>query len=87
MSPVRGFFRKYYIGFAEGHMGDTGDGWCLECGEYFHLDDTGGYNPPCGCKECGGAYCRSCCAAERMSDDEDERDEDSYPVDRGGPND
>lgn len=33
---------------------------CLECGEEFHFDDTGGYNPPCYCKRCQGAVCRSC---------------------------
>lgn len=38
-------------------MSDTGDGFCVECGEYFHLDDTGGYNPPC--PSCG--LCRMCC--------------------------
>lgn len=36
------------------------DGYCFECGEEFHLDDTGGYNPPCECKICQGAVCRSC---------------------------
>lgn len=33
-----------------------GDGWCVQCGDEFHLDDTGGYNPPCSC----GLHCRSC---------------------------
>jgi len=33
-----------------------GDGWCIECGDEFHLDDIGGYNPPCAC----GYHCRSC---------------------------
>jgi hypothetical protein len=36
---------------------DTGDGWCVDCGDFFHLDDCGGYNPPCGV--CG--LCRDCC--------------------------
>jgi len=38
----------------------------MECGEDFHLDDCGGYNPPCECGECGGAMCRSCCEAEKQ---------------------
>lgn len=43
------------------------DGWCIDCGDAFHLDDCGGYNPPCVC----GFHCRSCHEAE-------ERDEDAY---------
>ena len=42
-------------------MSDTGDGWCIECGEFFHLDDTGGYRPPC---PCGCGLCRDCCKAQ-----------------------
>jgi hypothetical protein len=44
------------------------DGWCLECGEEFHFDDTGGYNPPCYCKACAGAVCRSCHPRERLAE-------------------
>lgn len=40
------------------------DGWCLECGEEFHLDDTGGYNPPC---PCGCGCCRHCCPRENVN--------------------
>lgn len=36
------------------------DGWCVECGEPFHYDDVGGYNPPCSC----GFHCRSCHESE-----------------------
>ena len=63
--------------------------FCLECGDYFRDDDTGGYNPECRCgKEHCVSLCRTCCdAIESRCADEDERDEDSYPVDRGGPND
>ncbi len=50
-----------------------GDGFCVECGDEFHLDDTGGYNPPCSC----GMHCRSCHAAEFDRDDLD----DDYPED------
>lgn len=49
-------------------MSDTGDGWCIECGEFFHLDDVGGYNPPC--PGCGN--CRECCECHGA------RDEDEY---------
>jgi hypothetical protein len=41
-------------------------GWCLDCGEEFHYDDCGGYNPPCVC----GAHCRSCHEAEECEADE-----------------
>jgi hypothetical protein len=59
---------------------DFGDGWCLECGDTFRLDDMGGYNPPCECKECQGMYCRNCCREDRYGpEDDDERPEDSYP--------
>lgn len=51
---------------------DTGDGWCLDCGDYFHLDDGGGYNPPC--QGCGN--CRSCCECNR-----------DYDADEYGPDD
>lgn len=39
------------------------DGWCHECGDEFHLDDCGGYNPPC---PCGCGLCRSCHESEEM---------------------
>lgn len=35
--------------------------WCIDCGEDFHDDDTGGYNPACAC----GLHCRSCHEAEQ----------------------
>ena len=48
--------------------------WCLECGEEFHDDDTGGYNPECRCgaEWCVG-ICRSCCHAlgEKYPPDDD----------------
>lgn len=44
-----------------------GDGHCDECGDAFHLDDCGGYNPPC---RCGCGRCRSCCEADERDDDE-----------------
>lgn len=50
------------------------DGWCLECGEEFHLDDTGGYNPPCECKICQGAVCRSCHPWNDYDDEPDPED-------------
>lgn len=43
------------------------DGYCIDCGEEFHLDDTGGYNPPC---PCGCGLCRSCCAGAQAEEDE-----------------
>lgn len=56
---------------------DDTDGWCLECGNPFHLDDCGGYNPPC---PCGSRCCRSCCGPDHLpghrdDDDEDDREE------------
>lgn len=48
-----------------------GDGFCGECFEPFHLDDCGGYNPPCTCH----GLCRSCCEAMGRDDD------DWYPED------
>lgn len=39
---------------------------CPECGDEFHYDDVGGYNPPCSC--CG--VCRSCCRAANAEDDD-----------------
>lgn len=52
------------------------DSWCLECGEEFHLDDTGGYNPPCECPICQGAVCRHCHPwLESMADEDNEIDE------------
>ncbi len=53
-----------------------GDGWCLECGDKFHLDDVGGYNPPCKC----GMHCRHCHEVEENGDYY-ERDEEDYPDD------
>lgn len=49
------------------------DGWCLTCGDEFHLDDLGGYNPPCKC----GMHCRSCHEADEYeakdwADDDDD---------------
>ncbi len=52
---------------------DTGDGWCIECGDYFHLDDCGGYNPPC--HKCG--LCRGCCKCD------EEKYEDEFGPDDG----
>ena len=46
---------------------DDLDGWCEACGDAFHLDDTGGYNPPCSC---GCGLCRSCHNADEMAEDE-----------------
>lgn len=46
-----------------------GDGFCGECGDPFHLDDCGGYNPPC---PCGCGLCRSCCENTRRGDDDNE---------------
>lgn len=54
---------------------DDEDGWCVECGDEFHLDDTGGYNPPC--QGCG--LCRSCCECDGEKDDYEEPDD--YPFD------
>lgn len=48
-------------------VSDTGDGWCIDCGDYFHLDDCGGYNPPC--EKCG--LCRSCCECDERLDEDD----------------
>ena len=54
-----------------------GDGFCGECGDPFHLDDCGGYNPPC---QCGHGLCRSCCEAQNREDVDDEW----YPDDDEG---
>ncbi len=51
-----------------------GDGWCIDCGDEFHLDDCGGYNPPCAC----GFHCRSCHEANEREDDEYDDDDDGY---------
>jgi len=54
------------------------DDFCVECGDAFHYDDIGGYNPPCAC----GMHCRSCHEAiegRRDPDNDDERDDDDYP--------
>lgn len=50
------------------------DGWCIECGDAFHFDDVGGYNPPCSC----GLHCRSCHEAEERDYDDVYYDEDDY---------
>lgn len=50
------------------------DGWCVECGDAFHLDDCGGYNPPC--QTCG--LCRSCCDCNGQHSTDDEY-EGEYP--------
>ena len=52
-----------------------GDGWCITCGDEFHLDDCGGYNPPCSC----GFHCRSCHEAEERDEEDYELDYDEYP--------
>jgi len=55
---------------------DEYDDFCVDCGDEFHYDDIGGYNPPCSC----GMHCRRCHEiAEGLYDDEYERDEDGYP--------
>jgi hypothetical protein len=41
------YYEEYYSGDWDA---------CIECGEEFHYDDIGGYNPPCSC----GLHCRSC---------------------------
>lgn len=44
------------------------DGWCLECGDEFHLDDCGVYYPPCpGC-----GLCWYCCECHEFKGDEDD---------------
>jgi len=48
------------------------DGYCYECGDAFHFDDCGGYNPPC---PCGCGRCRSCCAADATAEDDYAYDE------------
>jgi hypothetical protein len=53
-----------------------GGGFCGECGDRFHLDDCGGYNPPC---PCGCGLCRSCHDAVNRSDDAED-----YPPDDEG---
>jgi hypothetical protein len=55
------------------YMRENSEGWCIDCGEEFHSDDCGGYNPPCSC----GLHCRSCHEAEiRDMDDYDDDYED-----------
>lgn len=44
---------------------------CPDCGDEFHLDDCGGYNPPC---PCGCGCCRSCHDANEREDSEWEYD-------------
>jgi hypothetical protein len=61
-------------------MIDDWDGWCLDCGDPFHLDDCGGYNPPCSC---GCGMCRSCCEQSSRENDDDffpEDDPVAHPV-------
>lgn len=53
--------------------------FCYECGDEFHYDDMGGYNPPC---DCGHGLCRSCCEAEKQSM---MPDDDWYPEDGSDP--
>lgn len=65
--PAPATDREEYDSLAE-------DGYCLDCGEEFHLDDTGGYNPPCVC----GEHCRSCHEAQERESDEWR---DAYPDD------
>ncbi len=45
-----------------------GDGHCFDCGDPFHLDDCGGYNPPCSC---GCGCCRSCHRENELMDEDD----------------
>jgi len=49
--------------------------FCDHCGDEFHFDDTGGYNPPCRC----GLNCRSCCEHACVRDEPTDFDE--YPDD------
>jgi len=53
------------------------DDFCIDCGDEFHYDDVGGYNPPCSC----GMHCRRCHELAEHGDDDYERDEDDYPDD------
>jgi hypothetical protein len=72
MSDIEDFDADEDFGIDEPYYGD---GWCVDCGEEFHLDDCGGYNPPCAC----GFHCRSCHQHAEHEDDDyeyDERDED-----------
>jgi len=55
----------------EGDVGDElNDGYCADCGDAFHLDDCGGYNPPCNCGQCDGTICRSCCRTVATEDED-----------------
>jgi hypothetical protein len=54
---------------------ENGDCWCVDCGDPFHLDDCGGYNPPCEC----GYHCRPCHEAEIREAGYD--DDDDYYLD------
>lgn len=62
------------VEFAEAGI-DESDGWCLECGDPFHLDDCGGYNPPC--YKCG--LCRDCCRTSDFGCDAEREDDEDYP--------
>ena len=57
-----------------GAFGDEGNAapepHCSDCGDPFHFDDCGGYNPPCNCGKCDGMLCRACCRAELYDDEE-----------------
>lgn len=50
------------------------DGYCVECGDEFHDDDVGGYNP--ACRKCG--LCRSCCRLSDFGCVSEHEDDDSY---------
>lgn len=59
------------------------DNYCGECGDEFHLDDCGGYNPPCSC---GCGCCRSCHDAYEDAEDhwqDDDSSDADTPVERG----
>lgn len=80
MSNVDDFDDDEDFGIPDEGQGDgeyCGDGWCIECLEPFHLDDTGGYNPPCSC----GFHCRSCHEHEEAGFDDDDYPEDDYQED------
>lgn len=51
----------------EDDASDLDDEWCVECGDPFHYDDCGGYNPPCEC----GMHCRDCHDAMERSNNND----------------
>lgn len=57
---------------------DIDDDFCIDCGDVFHYDDIGGYNPPCSC----GMHCRRCHELAQRGDDDffddDERDDEEF---------